>query len=423
MLSREDNELLCRVGRGTPMGNLMREYWIPCLPSSEFPEPDSPVKRMTLLGENFVMWRDTKGRMGAMSEACPHRGASMYFARNEDCGLRCVYHGWKFDIEGNCIDMPSEPEGSGFRDKVRLKAYPTVERGGMVWTYMGPPECQPGPPDFEWLRAPETHRHISKVYERCNYLQALEGGLDSSHSSFVHNERLGDNQHFRNRDRAPVIEVDTTDYGFLASSTRRLDDENHYVRVYHYVLPSNQFRAGTTQRTGGRYPVPKLDGHIWVPIDDHHTWVYNWAYSYDSATPLTPEYMETWDRKDGRAPEDFIPGTFELKQNIYNDYLIDRDVQKTKTFSGIKGVNTQDYALQEGMGPIVDRTREHLGSSDRTVIAMRRMLLEAVSAVEQGDRPKGADPALTSAIRPHDDVIPADADWREVFAGEMIAKW
>src|ERR1700758_2711440 len=163
MLSHEHNEMLCRVGRGTPMGELMRQYWVPALPSTEFPTPDCPPKRMMLLGENLVMFRDSLGRIGALAEACPHRGASLYFGRNEECGLRCAYHGWKFDIAGTCVDQLNEPEENQFRHKVHIAAYPTVELGGIVWAYLGPPERMPAAPKFAWTQVPQTHRHVTKV--------------------------------------------------------------------------------------------------------------------------------------------------------------------------------------------------------------------------------------------------------------------
>ena len=423
MLSIEDNERLVRVGLGKPAGAMFRRYWQPAFLADELPDNDGAPLRVRLLGEDLIAFRDTLGRVGLVDAYCPHRRAPLFFGRNEDCGLRCVYHGWKFDVEGVCVDMPSEPADSSFKDKVRLASYPTVERGGLVWAYLGPKDRMPAPPDYEWLRAPASHRFVSKVMEHCNYLQGLEGGLDSSHSSFLHNNRLGDRSHLRNRDGAPRIEVETTDCGFLSIATRRVDDEKNYVRTYHYILPSHQIRSGVVSRTGERLDVPMFHGHIWVPIDDENSWVYNWHCAYDRGVPFTAAVAEGYEAKDGRAKEDFIPGTFELKQNKANDYLIDRQVQKTQTYTGIKGVNTQDFALQEGMGPIVDRSKEHLGTSDKGVIAMRRLLLEAVAVVERGGVPRGAEAASYRSVRPHDAVIAADADWRQAFGVELKAKW
>ena len=186
MLTREENELLTRVGPGTPMGALMRCYWLPALLAEELPAPDCPPVRVRLLGEDLVGFRDSEGRVGLLGAHCPHRGASLYFGRNEECGLRCVYHGWKFDVTGQCVDMPSEPPESSFKQKVRPTAYPCVEKGGVIWTYMGPPAEQPPLVDLEWIRAPAGHCHVSKTYQECNYLQGIEGGVDTAHSSFLH---------------------------------------------------------------------------------------------------------------------------------------------------------------------------------------------------------------------------------------------
>jgi phthalate 4,5-dioxygenase len=186
MLKRQDNELITRVGPGTPMGNTMRRYWIPALLSSELPHADSDPLRVRLLGEDLVAFRDTNGNVGLIQNNCPHRGASLFFGRNEEAGIRCVYHGWKFDLTGQCIDMPNEPAESDFKTKVKATAYPIAEKAGVVWTYMGPLDKQPPLPDYEWMRAPDGWMHCSKTFENCNYLQSMEGGLDTSHSSFLH---------------------------------------------------------------------------------------------------------------------------------------------------------------------------------------------------------------------------------------------
>jgi phthalate 4,5-dioxygenase oxygenase subunit len=422
MLRREDNERITRVGPGTPGGELMRRYWQPALLSEELVENDGAPVRVRLLGEDLVAFRDTMGRIGLIDAYCPHRRASMFFGRNEECGLRCVYHGWKFDVEGNCVEIPSEPPESDFKRKVKMTSYPTHESGGIIWAFMGPADAMDCPPDFEWLRAPVTHRHITKTYEDCNYLQGLEGGLDPVHSSFLHSV-FTDKNRIRNREKRPVIEVEATDYGFHTYSSLRVDEERHYVRKDHYVLPFHQIRAGTRSYSGAPHPVPKNDGHIWVPIDDEKTWVFNWAISVDENAPLTPEYMYRFDKKDGRTKDDFIPGTYYLKQNRANDYLIDREVQKTQTFTGIPGVNTQDYAIQEGMGLIVDRSKEHLGTTDRSIIMIRKLLLEAVAAVERGERPRGAAAKTYRNVRAFDDVIPADQHPRDGLAEKVVAYW
>ena len=422
MLSREDNERLVRVGSGTPAGELFRRYWQPACLSSELPERDGAPVRVRLLGEDLLAFRDTNGRIGLVEAFCPHRRAPLFFGRNEECGLRCAYHGWKFDVDGNCVDLPSEPETSPMKKTIKLTAYPTFEKAGVVWAYLGPKDKMPARPDYEWMRAPATHCYISKTYEACNYLQALEGGLDTAHSSFLHNLRLGDNSQFRQRDRAPRLDVERTDYGYYYVSTRKAGADGSYVRVYHYVMPFQQMRGGINGVLG-RNEVPQLDGHLWVPIDDVQTNVYNWCYSADPAVPISEEQQEAHEHHSGRGKDDLIPGTFMLKRNLSNDYLIDRQVQKTQTFTGIDGVNTQDMAIQEGMGPISDRSKEFLGQTDRAIVTLRRMLLEATHAVERGETPLGADPATHRGIRPYDGLVPPGGNWRETFADGLTCKW
>src|SRR6202049_2746178 len=208
MLKQEENERLVRVGSGTPGGELMRRYWQPALLAEELPERDGPQIRVRLLGEDLIAFRSTDGTVGLVDAFCPHRRAPLFFARNEECGLRCVYHGWKFDRTGTCVDMPSEPAGTTLLSKVKLLAYPTLAKGGVVWTYMGPEEMIPPEPDYEWTRAPATHRFVSKTFENCNWLQALEGGLDTSHSSFAHNNFRSDTSETRQRARSPRIDVE-----------------------------------------------------------------------------------------------------------------------------------------------------------------------------------------------------------------------
>lgn len=427
MLKPEDNERVTRVGKGTPMGELFRRYWIPALLCEELRENDGAPVRVRLLGEDLIAYRDTEGHVGLLDAYCPHRRAPMFYGRNEDCGLRCVYHGWKFDRHGNCTDMPSEPAGTPLQAKVKIGSYPVVERGGIIWTYMGPKETMPEAPDFEWMRAPQGHRHVSKTWEDCNWLQAMEGGLDTAHSSFVHNEFIGNDNSFRNQDRAPRIEVERTDYGYYYVSTRALNDGNAYVRLYHYVMPNQQMRSGTVKflKNGGDedpHAIPKMDGHLWVPVDDEHCYVYNWTCAVTD-TGFPEGAVERWESFMGRGKDDLIPGTYRLKRNLGNDYMIDRELQRTKTFSGIKGINTQDYALQEGMGPIVDRSKEFLGTSDRAIVAMRRQLIEATYQVEKGERPPAADPKTPRNIRPVDRILKADEQWKDVFATEAVSKW
>ena len=423
MLTVEENERVTRVGPGTPAGKLFRRYWWPMCLSGELPEKDGAPLRVRLLGEDLIAYRDTEGKVGLIDAYCPHRRAPLFFGRNEECGIRCVYHGWKFDRNGDCVDMPSEPAGTTLQAKVKLLAYPTIEKGGVVWTYMGPKDLLPPEPDYEWTRAGEKHRFVSKTFEDCNWLQGLEGGLDTAHSSFAHNNHMGDNSVLRQKDRSPRIDVERTGFGYTYVSTRDLGPEGEYIRVYQYILPALQMRANMMGWFGGKSEVPRIDGHIWAPIDDETTHVYNFMYSYDRSIPFTPEWIEERESSMGRGKDDTIPGTFKLKRNKENDYLIDRRMQKTKNYTGIAGINTQDFALQEGMGAICDRSGEFLGTSDKAVVAMRRLLLEAVDAAERGSAPRGLDPASCRAVRPFDNIVPPGTDWRDAFAKELTAKW
>jgi phthalate 4,5-dioxygenase oxygenase subunit len=422
MLTPKDNERITRVGRGTPMGTLLRRYWQPALLTSELPENDGAPVRVRLFGEDLVAFRDTAGKVSLVDAFCPHRRAPMFFGRNEEGGLRCVYHGWKFDGTGTCTDMPSEPADSLFKTKVTITAYPIWEGGGMIWAYLGPAELQPPPPDYELVRAPATHRYTSKTVEDCNWLQALEGGLDTSHSSFAHNLDIKNKSYLRNADTAPRLEIEKTAYGYTYAGIRKIDGQQ-YVRAYHYLMPAQQMRGRVQGRKGGMEKVPTINGHIWVAIDDTTTAVYNWQYSYDPAIPVSPEYAIEHETMYGRGPTDLLPGSFRLKKNLGNDYFIDRDLQKNQTFTGIEGINTQDMALQEGMGSIVDRSKEHLGTSDRAIIAMRQLLMEALDVAERGEEPRGLDPQAYRRVRAVDKMIPLDAPWRETLGDELLSKF
>lgn len=426
MLKKEDNELLTRTEAGTPMGELFRRFWIPACLSEEVPEPDSPPIRVRLLGEDLVAFRDTNGKVGLVDYYCPHRGASLFFGRNEECGIRCAYHGWKFDVDGNCVDMPNEPPQSNFKHKVALPAYPTWEGGGMIWTYMGPSEEQPPFPDYEFVRVPHTHYHVSKTLQETNWLQGLEGGIDTSHSSFAHNDNIADKKQLRSRDPHPKLEVIKTAYGLCYSGIRDMGDgERSYVRVVQYIVPFHQMRGTVTDWFNGSIrKIPTLNGHMWIPIDDENCYVYNWMYTVDETTPMTEEFVLEYEYWMGRGPDDMIRDSgYKLKRNKDNDYLIDRQLQKTKTFTGIKGINTQDQAIQSSMGPIVNRSKEHLGTADSAIIAARHLLKEALNNMKEGKPIRGHHPDTHSTPRACDYIIPQGVDWKEYLKDDMKAKW
>jgi phenylpropionate dioxygenase-like ring-hydroxylating dioxygenase large terminal subunit len=375
MLSRDDNERLTRVGGGTPMGELMRRYWIPAGFSHQIAAPDSPPVRVRLLGERLVMFRDTQGRAGLLGEQCPHRTASLFFGRNEECGLRCVYHGWKFDIDGNCVDLPSEPRDYNLQSRIKATAYPCVERGGVVWAYMGPAEHQPGFPELEWTALPDDQRHLTRHIQECNWLQGLEGGFDSSHLSFLH----GGSARQEMRVVPTRYEVIPTDFGFVAGSGREDGNgetfwtANVMLMPFHKIVASNPAAA-----------------HVWAPMDDENTMLY--SVDFSPQRPFTEDDLARSKSFRGIHTEN-IPGTDRAVQNRDNNYLIDRKLQASgQSFTGMRGLGIQDCAVQESMGPIADRTLEHLGISDTAIVKIRRLLLQALKDHAAGKPLPGADP-------------------------------
>ena len=420
MLSVADNEALTRVGPGTPMGALMRRYWQPALLSWELAKPDCDPKRVRLLGEDLVAFRDTQGRVGLLGEFCPHRLTSLYLGRNEENGLRCIFHGWKYDVDGHCVDMPNEPEEFDFKHKVKTTHYPTLEMGGIIWAYLGPQELRPPDPSFEFTRQPETHRHTSKVVQECNWLQGLEGGVDSVHSSFLHRSFHGATyglDGLRARATASRLEVEPTDYGYRYSSTRPLPGEDRsYVRAYHWVTPNVQIRAAQLN-SDGSWRKFVINGHHWVPIDDENTMVWNWTYSLDE--PFTEE--ERLERASGNGPDDVDQVTFRSHRNPRNDWLIDRDLQRTENFTGVRGINAQDRLAQEAMGPLVARNLEHLGQTDRAIIMTRKLLLRAVQTVQDGGTPPGAGTSYYN-LRAIEDVLPSDVRGLDALLDRMYVR-
>ena len=419
MLSRQENERLTRVGPDTPMGRTLRRYWLPALLAAEVPEPDCPPVRVRLLGEQLVAFRDTEGRIGLLDELCPHRRASLYFGRNEECGLRCVYHGWKFDVTGQCTEMMNEPPENDFSHKIRTPAYPTAELGGVIWAYLGPADRIPPLPKFAWTQAPETHRHVTKVIQECNWLQGLEGGIDTSHAPILHRliSETSTRAGFKPsnpfvRGKAPTLVVDLTDYGYQYAGIRPLDDDQRHIRTYQFILPFHQIRPSRSDSG------LTLDaGHCWVPMDDGTTMVFNWSYSPDG--PLTQE--DRLERNLGNGPLHVDQTTFRSRANRANDYMLDRTAQRAESFSGIDGVNVQDRAIQESMGRIVDRSKEHLGPADKAIIQARKLLRKAVDTVESGGTPDGTGTSYY-ALRAHEAVLPRSTDWRREMTPEMPAE-
>ena len=422
MLSHADNETLTRTGPGTSMGNVMRRYWIPALLASELPAPDCAPVRVKLVSERLVAFRDSEGKIGLVDEACPHRGASLFLGRNEARGLRCVFHGWKFDVAGNCVDMMNEPPESRYKEKIRLTAYPTVELGGIVWAYLGPKERTPPLPKFEWTQVPQSHRHVSKIRQDCNWLQALEGGIDTAHAPILHRTLRTDTQRAGMRidsdfvtGKPPLLELDVTEYGYRYAGIRSLGERGQHVRTHHYILPFHQLRP-KSPTFNGKAGFETVFGHSWVPVDDENCMVYNWAYSF-GPHPITVAEWEEVEANLGRGAQETLP-EFRSIRNRRNDWLIDRQAQKTETFTGIGGVNNQDLAVQESMGPIVDRTKEHLSVTDRAVATARRLLLQAAKTVAEGGDPPGLGDSYFRA-RAIEKTLPAEVGWRDAILAEM----
>jgi phenylpropionate dioxygenase-like ring-hydroxylating dioxygenase large terminal subunit len=386
MLTREQNEFVTRTGPGTPMGALLRRYWVPFLLSEELPEPECPPVRVRLMSERLIAFRDTSGRLGLMDEFCAHRGVSLWFGRNEQDGLRCPYHGWKYDVTGQCIEVPSEPLESGFCRKIKLQSYPCVERGGIVWTYMGPPEGRPPEPAFEWADLPASHCYHSRRWQECNYLQAMEGGIDSSHVSFLHSADLHSDPLHKGtkganyqRDRKPTFEIVESPGGLYIGARRNAEEGHYYWRITPWIMPWYTMVPP--------YGDNALNAHAWVPMDDENC--VTWTFTYHPTRPLT-EHELTVMRQGGGIHVQVIPATVRPIVNKDNDYMIDRAAQKAgRTYSGVKGIAMQDASVQESMGPIQDRAKENLVSTDNAIIMARHRLRRAALALQKGSTPPG----------------------------------
>jgi phenylpropionate dioxygenase-like ring-hydroxylating dioxygenase large terminal subunit len=432
MLTREENEFLIRVGPGTPIGHLMRQYWIPMLLSSEL-LPGGRVTRVRLLGEDLVAVRSRNGRVGLLGEFCSHRGASLYFGRNEKDALRCVYHGWQYGLDGRCLEMPNEPPESGFQEKVRHPAYPCAERGGVIWTYMGPADPPPALPDLEWALVPDEQRFVSKFYQECNYLQALEGGIDPSHISFLHGVVDAGDDALRGEldqaaagfalatqlERAPSLEVVDTEYGVLIAAGRDAGNGMYYWRITQFHMPFH-----TLPPTDPK-PDPVMHSHVWVPVDDEH--LVNWCISWHGTRALTAEERAAMGAGLSIHIPDYAPATSEAYGDIrpradrHNDYAIDWQAHHTRKFFGVPGVGAQDKAITESQRSIYDRTRERLGRADVGIIRVRKYLFDAAMALrDRGTPPPGMDPA-SFLIRPASVLLPKDAPWVDEAKTHLVA--
>ena len=414
MLTSEENDLLCRVEGDAPMGRMMRRYWLPACLSEEVEEADGTPLRVRLLGDDIVVFRDTSGRLGALDEHCPHRRASLSYGRNEENGLRCLYHGWKMDVDGNVVEMPSEPADSPLCAKVKHRAYPCREAGGIVWIWMGdrdnvaPFERPPFAP------TDDTKASIVKFVVPCNWAQILEGAIDSAHSSTLHSSdmrparvsgaKATDKTWLRpSTDKAPRLQVQPTSFGFRYAAIRRpiFNAATHqYVRTTVFVAPITVLIP-----PNDIYNVANLN----VPIDDTHTMFHfiAWNESGDGHD------IESWRKFCGAQPGIDLDEQWRPKRTLANHHLQDRQAMKLGDFTGIRGIPMQDMAMWETMGPIADRTRDRLGASDVAIVEFRRVMVDAVRRfIADGTAIGTEEPAPRQALCAFEGVVEKTHDWR-----------
>jgi phenylpropionate dioxygenase-like ring-hydroxylating dioxygenase large terminal subunit len=424
MLSADDNALLTRTGAATAMGTYFRRFWQPVLLSQELPEPDGAPVRVKVLGEDLVAFRDTEGRVGLIEPVCPHRGANLFFGRNEECGLRCAYHGWKFDVSGRCVDMPTMPPESRFRDRIRITAYPTREWGDLVWAYLGPREHEPPLPELEFALLPAAHRFVSKKLQQCNWAQACEGAIDTAHFSFLHmpvwsaqdgidaavRRSSVDQQRtqWMRDDPRPEFSVVGHDVGFVAGAARKAGGDDLYWRIAQFMLPNHAL-------TPNAFPGENIHGQSWVPITDELCWVFCSTWNPDR--PLTEDERRGF--RAGRSVHAQVDERWVPLRNRDNDYLIDRQAQRHKTFTGIEGVSEQDAMIQDSQGVIADRTREHLGPTDVAIIEFRKLMLRGARDLARGIEPAAARAAAGYRLRGGSIVAPRTLS----FADTMVKRF
>lgn len=414
----EDHKLLAETGAGTVMGNFLRRYWMPALLSHEL-EVDGAPKRLRLMGENLIAFRGGDGKVGLLAERCAHRGASLHFAKNDDCKLRCLYHGWQYDREGNCVDQPNEPPLTQFKNKVKQPAYPSVEKNGVVWAYLGPQDKQPALPELEWLTVLAENVYVSKRLQRCHWTQGMEGDLDSAHLSILHNDLLQQraaNPRNRSalwamREQQPDIKTEIMPNGLLIAARRSAEPDTFYWRVNQWFLPFFT-----------NWPIPGDNpqaGHAWVPLDDANCWVF--TFSWHPARALRADEVAQM-RKGSDIHTPVNPETFEPRHNEDNDYAGPDATPVHQPWMGVTALQAQDMAMTESMGPLYDRTQENLVASDLIVAQTRHRLVTAARALAKGAEPPGLD-AKAYRLRPLAMELPRSvAEWHAAMAEPMDAR-
>ena len=420
MLSATDNKFLTQVGPKTPVGELFRRFWIPALLAEELPGPDCEPVRLRLLGEDLIAFKDTNSRIAVVDAFCPHRSAPLFFGRNEECGLRCVYHGWKFDVDGNCVEMPNCTEGESFKERVKLTSYRVADRAGMIWVFMGPAERVPPLPGFEWLDVPGDQRYVFKYFMDCNYLQTLENEFDTTHSSFLHSTLDGNvnnpinrisGQSFINRrrvlDYSRITIVDTqVGSAMITRQDPTPDDKDVYTLGIPYWMPS--FSAAGALSAPGVFPV-----NMKTPVDDTHSVFFRFKWSRE---PLSEKVLHEMKYGNYEFPV-VIPGTYQTQANQSNDYQIDRVRQRFFNYTGIVNTPVQDFAMVENQrGPVTDRTRETLVSSDKYLIHIRRRIMSAAQMLERGEEPREPWHPAAYRVRTRRIEVPAGTPLEQVTA-------
>jgi phthalate 4,5-dioxygenase oxygenase subunit len=402
------------------MGQLMRRHWLPLCMAEEVPQKDGAPVRSRLLGEDLIIFRDTNGKLGVLGEHCPHRGASLAFGRNEERGLRCLYHGWKFDVEGRVVDMPSEAPGACERLKMQHLWYPSREGGGFIWVWMGPREAMR---EFEppaWAPTPGARISIVKMHAACNWAQVLEGSIDSAHSSSLHSTNMPagevegstatDSSWVRpSVDKAPKMQFEPTGYGFRYAAIRqpiRNPDTDQYIRTTLFIAPFTVLIP-----PNDRYRLAQM----LVPLDDVNTMFYWVAWHPDPKKGIS---QEAWRKFCGATVGIDLDSSYRKIRNLSNNYLQDREAMKRGDFTGIQGIPTQDMAMWESMGPIADRSRDQPGQSDVAVVQFRRMMVAAAKKFQEGGPAIGTEGWTAEPRTPHvklasfEGIAPRTADWR-----------
>lgn len=415
MITKEENDLLCRVEGDAPMGQLMRRHWIPVCLTEEVSEPDGDPVRARVLGEPLVVFRDSYGNVGVLDERCPHRSASLALGRNEKGGLRCLYHGWKMDVNGNMLELASEPNDERMRNNIKHTAYPVKEWGGMVWAYFGPRETIPEFVPPRWAPTPEARVSIAKVIIPCNWAQILEGAIDSAHSSSLHSSdmvpanvdgaKATSSLWLRpSADKSPRLQLERTSYGFRYAAIRHPivnPEETDYVRTTVFVAPFTVLIP-----PNNLYNVANVN----VPMDDTTTAFYFIAWGHPHKTPET----ETWRKFLRQTVGVDLDSQYRPLRNVENNFWQDRQAMRAGNFTGIKGFPNQDVAMWVTMGPIADRTRERLGSSDLAVAQFRRMMVDAARKfAEEGVVIGQGDSRVPEDVCSFQAVVPKTTDWRD----------